>query len=373
LEEIMRIATGTLTAAACAALLLLSGCGGGGVTSPSSSSSPGAGGSTIVGIVSGGAAATALSAGAGPSGNTALTGLSVTIVGTNLSSSVDSQGRFELTSVPSGTVRLQFKDATVNATVQISNVGPDDLIQIRVTVSGSAATLVGEERSTGKVSLCHNTESGSYHMIEVSVSAEPAHRAHGDAKVGEPVPADPTRVFDSQCRVVGASVKIEKSTNGHDADDAPGPTVLVGSPISWTYVVTNNGTVNLTNVAVADDHGVAVNCGGQTVLAPEQSFTCTGSGVAALGQYRNVGTVTASWTGGTVSDSDASHYLGVTPGNEEEGPKVQLCHRTGNGSYHLIEVSMNAEPAHIAHGDGRIGAAVPGSPGKVFGAGCSVQ
>jgi hypothetical protein len=210
-------------------------------------------------------------------------------------------------------------------------------------------------------------------MIEVSVSAEPAHRAHGDAKVGEPVPADPTKVFDSQCRVVGASVKIEKSTNGEDADDAPGPTVLVGSPISWTYVVTNNGTVNLTNVAVADDQGVGVNCGGQTALVPQQAMTCTGSGVAVLGQYRNVGTVTASWSGGTVSDSDASHYLGVTPGDEEEGPKVQLCHRTGNGSYHLIEISINAEPAHLAHGDGRIGAAVPGSPGKQFGAGCSVQ
>ena len=36
------------------------------------------------------------------------------------------------------------------------------------------------------------------------------------------------------------------------------------------------------------------------------------------------------------------------------GPKVQLCHKTGNGSYHSIEVSINAEPAHRAHGDGKI-------------------
>src|SRR5688572_9390092 len=158
----MRISTGTLTVVACAALLLVTACGGGSATSPSSSSSSGSSGSTIVGIVSGGTAASAMSAGAGPSGGTALTGLTVTVVGTNLSSSVDSQGRFELTAVPSGNVRLQFRDATVNATVQISNVGSDDLIQIRVTVSGSGATLVGEERSTGKVSLCHNTESGSY-------------------------------------------------------------------------------------------------------------------------------------------------------------------------------------------------------------------
>jgi hypothetical protein len=36
-------------------------------------------------------------------------------------------------------------------------------------------------------------------------------------------------------------------------------------------------------------------------------------------------------------------------------------------------VSVNAEPAHRAHGDGKIGEAVPGSPGSIFGAGCAVQ
>lgn len=367
----MRIAERTLSAAACAALVFLAGCGGSSVTGPSS---PGSGGATVVGIVNGGASA--MSAGAGPAGATAPSGLTVTVVGTNLSSSVDTLGRFEITGVPSGTIRLQFRDATVDATIEIANVGSDDLIQIRVTITGSTATVESEQRSTGKVSLCHNTGSGSYHMIEVSVSAEPAHRQHGDAKVGEPVPAEPAKVFDDQCRpvAVGASVNIEKSTNGEDADNAPGPTVLVGSAITWTYLITNNGTVNLTGVVVADDRGVAVNCGGQSALAPAQSMTCTGSGVATLGQYRNVGTVTASWSGGTVADSDASHYFGKEPTDDEgEGPKVQLCHRTGNGSYHLIEVSVSAEPAHRAHGDGKIGEAVPGSNGKVFGAGCTVQ
>lgn len=39
-----------------------------------------------------------------------------------------------------------------------------------------------------------------------------------------------------------------------------------------------------------------------------------------------------SWRG-------AHDYLGQALG-EEPGQKVQLCHRTGNGSYHLIEVSV---------------------------------
>jgi len=33
-------------------------------------------------------------------------------------------------------------------------------------------------------------------------------------------------------------------------------------------------------------------------------------------------------------------------------PKVDVCHLTGNGSYNLINVSANAVPAHLAHGDG---------------------
>jgi hypothetical protein len=31
--------------------------------------------------------------------------------------------------------------------------------------------------------------------------------------------------------------------------------------------------------------------------------------------------------------------------------KVDVCHRTGNGSFHQINISMNALPAHLAHGD----------------------
>ena len=31
--------------------------------------------------------------------------------------------------------------------------------------------------------------------------------------------------------------------------------------------------------------------------------------------------------------------------------KVDVCHRTGNGSSHVINISMNALPAHLRHGD----------------------
>lgn len=46
--------------------------------------------------------------------------------------------------------------------------------------------------------------------------------------------------------------------------------------------------------------------------------------------------------------------------------KVDVCHVTGNGSYHLINISTNAVQAHLNHGDGYPGLAVPSDDGTEF-------
>ena len=252
--------------------------------------------------------------------------------------------------MPSGNVQLKFKDAAVDATAQLLNVAQDEFIEIQVQVNGGSAIIVNENRSSGKVSLCHHTGSGEYHLIDVSVNAEPAHRAHGDAKVGEPVPGTQRQVFDASCRPVGPAVKIEKSTNGEDADNAPGPSILVGSAVTWRYVVTNTGTINLTGIVVVDDRGVSVNCSGQTTLPAGQAMTCTGTGVATLGQYSNVGKVTAASASGSVDDSDPSHYLGVTQPPPPSG-EMTICHiPPGNyNARHTITIGVSAWPAHQGH------------------------
>src|ERR1044072_107731 len=51
--------------------------------------------------------------------------------------------------------------------------------------------------------------------------------------------------------------------------------------------------------------------------------------------------------------------------------KVQVCHKTGNGSFHLISISINAESAQTAHGDGRPGDPVPNMAGFIFGDNCT--
>ena len=88
-------------------------------------------------------------------------------------------------------------------------------------------------------------------------------------------------------------------------------------PVTWTYVVTNTGNVTITNILVSDDQGVDVSCPSDT-LAPGETLTCTGTGVATVGQYANIGSFTGQPVDGDgnpvgppVGGSDPSHYLGT--------------------------------------------------------------
>jgi hypothetical protein len=102
-----------------------------------------------------------------------------------------------------------------------------------------------------------------------------------------------------------AALTLEKLTNGQD-----GPTLMEGAPVQWTYKVTNTGDVPLTGIAVTDDKGVAVTCP-KTSLQKNESMTCTGSGMAIVGEYHNLGTATGNPPcGSPVSASDPSWYTG---------------------------------------------------------------
>ncbi len=148
------------------------------------------------------------------------------------------------------------------------------------TATGTAE--VGQYANTGNAT-------GTYDGMTVS-DEDPSHY------YVEPVPA----------------IDIEKSTNGEDADEPTGPYIPVGEPVTWEYVVTNTGNVQLTGIVVTDSQGVAVSCPTDT-LAPGESMTCTASGVAVAGQYENLGTVTGNYDGMQVSDADPSHYFGAAP------------------------------------------------------------
>ena len=98
-------------------LVAAAGCGAAGEnSSPTAPSSASGGSATIAGTVSGAGAS----------------GMTVAVAGTTLSAGVESSGTFRLGGVPSGNVQLQFKQASMTATAQLSNVANDELIQIQV-------------------------------------------------------------------------------------------------------------------------------------------------------------------------------------------------------------------------------------------------
>lgn len=128
--------------------------------------------------------------------------------------------------------------------------------------------------------------------------------------------------------VFDAGVDIETTTNGVDADTGTGPSVGLGATVVWRYAVSNTGETFLSAIALADDQGevpayVSGDGNGNDLIDPGETWIYEATGTAEDGQYRNVGSVSATPTyadgtpvpasagGGTVSDSDPSAYFGL--------------------------------------------------------------
>jgi hypothetical protein len=186
--------------------------------------------------------------------------VTVRVQGTDVATVTGSQGRFALPGVPMGDQTLAFERAGQTATLPVGGILAGERIALVVLLDGSSVQVQSLERGgTG----------------------------------GEE-----------------AEVSLEKATNGEDADVAPGPTIPTGAPVAWDYTIVNDGAVELFDITVIDDQRVLVTCPA-TSLRPGAGMTCTGDGIAAAGQYANLGTVTAQDANGfPVSDSDPSHYFG---------------------------------------------------------------
>ena len=74
------------------------------------------------------------------------TTVTVTIVGTDITSVVDGQGNFELTGVPPGDVQLKFSSSGASALITLSGVAAGDRIHIVVTLNGKDAKVDSEDR-----------------------------------------------------------------------------------------------------------------------------------------------------------------------------------------------------------------------------------
>jgi uncharacterized repeat protein (TIGR01451 family) len=127
------------------------------------------------------------------------------------------------------------------------------------------------------------------------------------------VETDPSHYFGMQ-----PSVSIVKRVNGDDANTAPGVQVPVGSPVTWTYTITNTGNVPLSNWQPTDDQGVLPACARLFALLPGRSTTCFAGGTAQAGQHTNIGSVSATNLldpdDPPATVTDPANYYGVEAG-----------------------------------------------------------
>ncbi|HET9226813.1 MAG TPA: hypothetical protein VFR31_09110, partial [Thermoanaerobaculia bacterium] len=196
--------------------------------------------------------------------------------------------------------------STVTWSYRVTNTGTDPLNQIAVQDDqGIQVTCPKGTLNPGQSLTC--TAKGLAQACQHrNVGTVVAKVKKGKKGTGATVTAqDPSHYYGEE----GAAVEIVTSTNGADANVPTGPVVLAGSPIHWTYLITNLGKVRLLSIRVSDNKGAAVVCP-HTTLGPGEDMTCEAVGVAAPGQFENVATVTGTATCGEVSDFDPSNYFG---------------------------------------------------------------
>jgi uncharacterized repeat protein (TIGR01451 family) len=214
----------------------------------------------------------------------------------------------------------------VTFTYVVRNTGNVDLVGVSVS-----------DNIIGSIACPQNTLDVNESMTcEVSTTVLEGNYVNTGTASGTPVDADGqvlgAPVTDSDpshhrgVLPLEAGINLEKDTNGEDADEPTGPRLVVGELATFTYVVTNTGNIELTDVIVTDDDADVI---GQApgfvcridLIGVGEAESCTATRVVTEGQYVNIGSVSAQPVdpqgenvGGRITDEDPSHHVGEVQG-----------------------------------------------------------
>jgi uncharacterized repeat protein (TIGR01451 family) len=214
--------------------------------------------------------------------------------------------------------------STVTFTYVVTNTGNVPLANVVVTddklgpITGPAS---GDTNGNGLLDL---TETWTYTRTATALAGQQTNVGTVTGNDGNNPPG--TLVTDTDpanyLGVLPAAIQIVKFVNGQDANTPTGPHVAAGSTVTFTYVVTNTGTVTLANVSVTDDKlGPITSFTGDTngngLLDLTETWTYTRTATGLAGQQTNVGTVTGNDAnnppGTLVTDTDPANYFGDVP------------------------------------------------------------
>ena len=209
---------------------------------------------------------------------------------------------------------------TVTWTYEVTNTGQAQIVNVRVTDDrlGTVTQIINRTGGNDD-NLLDPGETWVYQATGTAVEGSYENKA---TVVGLTAVAQQVMDMDLSHYVGAApSIDIEKFTNGNQADnssDADVPTIPVGDTVTWTYRVTNTGTIDLVNVQVSDDRIGSISTivsqsqNNDNILQPGEVWEYQATGNAQAGSYANKATVTgAAQAGQQVMDMDTSHYVGA--------------------------------------------------------------
>ena len=181
-----------------------------------------------------------------------------------------------------------------------------------VTITSLVDSIHGNLNGQGTCAVPQTIQSGNSYTCKFTVLVDGDETNRVDASGADNESTPVTAYAEASVEMINPSLTIVKTTNGDD-----GLTFLVGTPLTWSYLVTNNGDVPLTNITVSDDKFVDAICTIET-LAAGASTTCTATGTAAAGPYTNLGSAAAAYTdldgdAKPLLASDGSSYFGAAP------------------------------------------------------------
>jgi hypothetical protein len=208
--------------------------------------------------------------------------------------------------------------------VEVLEAGTWDGVDKTALTPGGGDPVIGTDPTTGVTGIKFDqgfiegetryyyfTVNGNYAEDNTVVVASKGGDSFDSATI-----TGPSKVCKDREPCLDADVNLVKKTNGDDANEAPGPDVVIGAPVTWTFEVTNTGSDPLVNVRVYDRRylpttgNVVIVC---TIaeIAPGDTVTCERTGVAEPGQYKNLGKADGYCGTIRVRDGDYSHYFGV--------------------------------------------------------------
>jgi uncharacterized repeat protein (TIGR01451 family) len=223
-------------------------------------------------------------------------------------------------------------------TIVVSNTGPStavgaavsDLFPAAITAASwtavaSPGSSVAQASSTGNIATTVTLLPGgtatftAVAQISPSASGLLTNTVTVSTPAGTTDPNPGNNTATDTDTLDAPAIHIVKFVNGQDADSPTGPHVVVGSTLTFTYVVTNTGDVPLANVVLTDDKlGPIASFTGDTngngLLDLTETWTYVSTATALAGQQTNVGTVTGKDvnTSTIVTDNNPANYFGDT-------------------------------------------------------------